>query len=460
MTTIHRSSKITFFLCLLSCFALSPLISQSKSISKWESQLTNSNINCLILEPQNPLLDFEGNISTVIFLQNLCIDNISSISNKKNTEWHLKQGYRVIQMDFKHHHRTISPLINQEIIAINDSIEKGSFLQLNNCSFNRTFILFEGYRVKQNVSYFLDDPSIYNSPKEYIIGDSLYMDIIHPVKPKKPVPVILSFSYSNSYATFDNETQQISHANQHQRLKQAYTLAGFNDSFLEGAPAIHMAWAIADHPKYCQWGKGKTPNSPNDAYKSFQTNPDAMLKVKSAIRTLRAEGEKIGLSGKIGIYGFSRGATAGALALGEQPNAQLDPCKLHIDKNEQVQAAAIGAGVFNYTLIYDQNNDGDKNLQTRCPWVWGELKSNYLKWQTMGAEHFVTSNSAAPVLFFFNTTDEAYYQYQIAHFKQKLQSLKIPTSTLIDYGQGHSVPQSEESLSRLYQFFKENLSPL
>ncbi|MFT6868387.1 MAG: hypothetical protein ACJA08_003240 [Cyclobacteriaceae bacterium] len=154
------------------------------------------------------------------------------------------------------------------------------------------------------------------------------MDIIYPANAAEQVPVVLSFSYSNS--SFGNVSKD-------QRLNLGNTLAGFNDSFLERAPVNGIAWAIADHPKYCPWGNGKPTGGSNDTYKSYQTNPDAARKVKSAVRTLRVKGAGLGLAGKIGIYGFSRGSDAGSLAVGGREVACFEDAGLHIGADDAVQ---------------------------------------------------------------------------------------------------------------------------
>ena len=219
-----------------------------------------------------------------------------------------------------------------------------------------------------------------------------------------------------------------------------------------------MAWAIADHPKYCQWGKGKPENGPNDAFKSFQTNPDAAQKVKSAIRTLRAFGANVGLSDKIGLFGFSRGSTADSLAIGDKKIKEIENAGFNNTISDDIQAAALGPGVFDYTLIYNTLDDGDKNLEQRCPLVWGPLEQNRKLWKTMEAS-FLVEKTAAPTLFFYNTDDDRYYEDQINHFKNKLDKLGVTTATLINYGKGHAIPQTEISLNTLYSFFKNHLSP-
>lgn len=423
----------------------------------WQSKVTGGTIAFTVTEAPMPAKDFAGNYLTVIYLENLNVKKTGRNTNKVDVVWLLKQGYRVIELNYAGNKQARAPEINTDIVAINKAIAAANFCGYNNCSHNQSFVLFEGYRIARNVPYFKDDPSVYNTPAQYTAGDSLYMDIVYPANAVKAVPVILSFSYSNSYATYDAGKKVLTDENKHQRLKQEYTLAAFNDSFLEGAPANGMAWAIADHPKYCPWGKGKPVNGQADAYKSYQTNPDAARKVRSAVRTLRVAGKKLGLSGKIGIFGFSRGSTAGAMAVGDEKVPNIEDAGFNTGIADDVQAAALGPGVFDYTQIYNTLADGDTNLETRCVWAWGKLNENYALWQSMGASWLVKSAKAAPVMFFYNTDDDHYYEDQIKHFKARLDSVHVPTSTLVNYGKGHSVPQTQDALSSLYQFFKKYL---
>ena len=451
---MFKSGMLLLFLITLS-------VSSSAATGKWPSKVTGNDIMYTFTEARSPLRDYAGNYVTVVYLENLNVKKIGRNSNASNVAWLLSQGYRVIELNYAGHLNAVSPKINEDIIAINDSIAAGAFCGFSNCSKYQSYVLFEGYRIERNVPYFKDDPGVYNTPVQYISGDPLRMDIIYPANASVAVPVILSFSYSNSYATYDPEKKVLTDANKDQRLNLAYTLAGFNDSFLEGAPANGIAWAIADHPKYCPWGKGKPLNGPNDTYKSYQTNPDAARKVKSAVRTLRQKGASLGLSGRIGIFGFSRGSTAGSLAVGDRSVKDFEDSGFNIGISDDVQAAALGPGVFDYTQIYNVLNDGDTNLEVRCPWAWGNLEESFERWQAMGAAYLVQSSSSAPVFFFYNTDDERYYQDQIKHFKATLDSVGVPSKSLVNYGTGHSVPQTKESLTELYDFFKRYLmSPM
>lgn len=437
-------------ICAVDCLA---------TTGKWESKVTGNKIDYTATEAKAPVKDFAGNYVTVVYLENLNVKKIGQNSNKKDAAWLLAQGYRVIELNYAGSLHAVSPTINKDIIAINDSIAGGNFCGYKDCSHYQSYILFEGYRIARNVPYFKDDPTVYNTPEEYTSGDNLHMDIIYPANAAKAVPIILSFSYSNSYATYDAAKNRLTDENKNQRLKQEYSLAAFNDSFLEGAPANGIAWAIADHPKYCPWAKGKPLDGRADTYKSYESNPDAARKVRSAVRTLRKIGNKLGLSGKIGIFGFSRGSTAGSMGIGDRKVPDIDSIGFNVGISSKVQAAALGPGVFDYTQIYNTLNDGDANWEMRCAWAWGELNKNYTKWQSMGSAYLVQSLATAPVMFFYNTDDDHYYQDQIAHFKAKLDSLHVPTSMLVNYGKGHAIPQTAASLNSLYQFFRQYLKP-
>lgn len=426
-------------------------ISSQAATGNWVSITTGGNIVYTVTNPSTAVKDVSGNFLTVVYLENLSFSKIGQNTNATDVNWLLSKGYRVIELDYTNNVKATAPGINADIIAINTAINSGSFCGLSNCSKYRSYVLFEGYRIARDVSYFKDDPTIYNYPSTYTVGDSLYMDIIYPANPSAPVPVVLSFSYSNSSGD--------SQATKHQRLNLGNTLAGFNDSFLEGAPANGIAWAIADHPKYCNWGQGKPVGGANKTYASYEVNPDAAQKVKSAIRTLRATGINLGLSGKIGIYGFSRGSTAGSMAIGDRSVANFENAGLNIGVSDDVQVAALGSGVFDYTQIYNTAESDIGNLTTNCPLAWGALASNQPLWESQGAAYLAETSATAPVIFFYNTTDASYYQHQISTFKTKLTELGVPTASVVDYGTGHAVPQTSTPLSVMYNFFKQYLTP-
>lgn len=441
----RKVQKITFLIICLTFFNSSLLLAGTGTFL---STTTGGNINYITSESATPLKDANGNYLTIVYLENLNFNKLGQNTNAEDVSWFLSKGYRVIELDYAKNVNAISPNINADIIKINKAINSGSFCGLTNCSLYRTWVLFEGYRIAKDVSYFKDNPTVYNYPTAYTVGDSMYMDIIYPANSVVAVPVVLSFSYSNS--TFTTP---------HQRMNLGNTLASFSDSFLEGAPAKGIAWAIADHPKYCDWGQGKPTGGANKAYGAYETNPDAAQKVKSAIRTLRAKGSGLNLSGEIGIYGFSRGSTAGSMAIGDSTVTNFENAGLYIGTSDDVQVAGLGSGVFDYTLIFNPEESDVGNLRTNCPLAWGALSSNYALWKTQGSSYLVSTSATAPVIFFYNTDDALYYQDQISKLKTKLTNLGVPTAAITNYGTGHSVPQTDVPLTQMYNFFSQYLTP-
>lgn len=436
-------------LLAISCI-LSGTAMWAQTTGTWNSTATGTGITYKVTESPTPAKDASGKYLTVVYLENLALKKLGNNPLTEDVNWLLSQGYRVVELDYANHGNAKAIYLNTDIISINDALFAGNFCGLTNCSNYRSYVLFEGYRIARDIPYFKDNPLTYNYPSAYTVGDTLRMDLIYPANASEKTPVVLSFSYSNS---------SYGSANVNQRLNLGNTLAGFDDSVLEGAPAHGIAWAIADHPKYCPWGNGKPTGGANDTYKSYQVNPDAAQKVKSAIRTLRQLGSSFGLSGKTGIYGFSRGSDAGSMAIGDRSVPEFETAGFHQGVDDAVQAAALGPGMFDFTKIYKTTGDGDGNLETRCPWAWGALETNSGIWEKQGSAYLAHTSATAPVLFFYNTDDANYYKEQIGYFKSKLDSLGVATSTLIDHGQGHSVPKTTHALTSVYSFFTGYLTP-
>ncbi len=440
--------------CIIS---LSFVVSNTNAKSgTWQSSVAGI-INYTSNNATQPRKDYNGKLFTVVYLENLGIDKIGNNTNAEDVQWLRDNGFAVIELDYKKNANATSPRINKDIEAINIALNSGTFCGISNISSKRSYILFEGYRIKTDVAYYKDDPTVYNYPDIYksTIGDSLYMDIIYPANTKKIVPTLLSFSYSNSWGHKSSASAKGENANM--RIYLPYTLAaGFHDTILEGAPGRGIAWAIADHPKYCEWGQGKRTRGANKEYASIATNPDGARKVKSAIRTLRAIGAELGLANEIAIYGFSRGSTTGALAVGDKKMAEFENQGLHPTIAADIQAAVLGPGVFDYCIFADGFTD--KNEYKNGTKVWGDINKNRQTWEEQGALYLCETQASAPCLFFYNSTDEKFYGKCADAMKTKLDSLGVDTELIKDFGTDHCVPTSETDLTIIYDFLCSHLS--
>ena len=441
------------YLCFL-LLSVMPLAGLSAAEGVWFSPALGGDVSWRSTESPAPAFDENGYRMTVVCLEHLGVSAPGAWSLEEDVQWLLEQGYRVIEIDYGHSPLAVSPALNLDIMALNRSLRKRCFPEgvqnnVTGCSNTRTWILPEGYRLHRDLPYCQDDPSVYRYPDEnYQTGDSLYFDLIAPSDASLEQPVVLSFSYSNSYHASPRSGQPMTH----QRMYLGYTLAMFDDSFLEGAPLRGMAWAIADHPKYADWGNGNCHRAGDRLYGSFETNPDAVSKVKAAIRMLRGIGSGYGLSGAIGLYGFSRGSSCAALAVGDRKVQAFESAGAYLDESDDVQAAILGPGVFDYTIVYDSLGDSDINLEKRCPQVWGPLDDNRARWDSMGAVWMVESRASAPVMFFCGREDEDYYWRQMERFRAVLDEKGVETEFLENSVRRHSVPTDTVSLRRMYDF--------
>ena len=419
----------------------------------WKSAVTGTPLNYTAsAATAKAAKDANGKPMTVVYLENLAVQKVGQNSNADDVAWLRSHGWQVIEIDYANHAKAKAPTLNKDIIAINSSLKEGKFCG-QTCSPMRSYILMEGYRICRDVSYYKDDPTVYNYPDAYkgTEGDSLYMDIAYPANPKQAVPVLLTFSYSSSYAT----------ANKHKRMYLPYFWGGFNDSFVEGASAVGFAWAVCDHPKYCDWGQGKYTGGANKSLGAVEVNPDAARKVKSAVRTVRAVGRELGISGDVAVTGFSRGSTAAALAVGDGWIDSFEDASRgrFPEESSLVQCALLGSGMFDYQSALTSSNEY-KRIKTYADATAGTT------WEQQGALATITGSNSAPTLFFHNTDDfyadqnkdpKGLYATQAATMKSKLDALGVETQTLTGYSTGHAVPQSEADLQQMYDFLTSHV---
>ncbi len=429
---------------------------------KWESQVTGTSLNYTTSSATSTAAtDVNGKPMTVVYLENLGFQKVGQNSNADDVAWLRGQGYQVIEVDYAHDERAVSPTLNKDIIAINSELKTGRFCNVN-CSPCRSYILMEGYRICRDISYYHDDPGVYNYPDAYktTAGDSLYLDLVYPANPSSAVPVVITFSYSNSFATVNNG--KLTAANKHMRMNLGNTWGQYKDSFVEGASAVGFAWAVCDHPKYCDWGQGRYEGGANKSLGSVEVNPDAARKVKSAVRTVRGVGKTLGLNGDVVVTGFSRGSTAASLAVGDGWIESFEDASRgrFAEESSKVQCAILGPGMFDYKQAIASSSEY-KNVNAYVAATPGT------SWSHQGALASIVSSSSAPTLFFHNTDDffsdnnknpQGLYATQARLMKEKLDELGVPTQVLTDYSSGHAFPQSESYLRQMYDFMRNHVT--
>jgi hypothetical protein len=409
--------------------------------ASWTSTTTGGSITATVTEP----IPAVATPALVVYLKNLTCERIGQEPDASILADFKANGYRVVELDYAGHVKATAPFLNADVLKIRNEIGTTTFPGSTglNANKNQCYILCEGYRLMRNVPYFLNDKTVYSGGETTNV--ELRMDIAYPSQPSRGVPIVMEYSCSNSY-----------NGNPDDRMRNDFAFRGINDSILEGAPSAGIAWAMADHPKFRQWG------SPT-LFSGFEVNPDTIKKVRSSIRVLREVGATVGLSGNIAIHGFSRGATAGSLAVGDLADPAIDSAGYSLALSGRPQAVLLGSGIYDYshsggTTTGDPSTSA-VDIYNRFVTAWGPTASNLAVWQSHGALHYMTTSASTPVFLSYNTGDAAWYPYQSQLMEAKLVSLGVPYQKITGNG-GHAVTVLQSTLTAIYQFFKTHSHPL
>ena len=419
----------------------------------WTSAATGGPVTATVTEP-NPVVSPPA---LLVYLKNLACERIGQEPDAPIIADFVANGYRVVELDYAGHAQATTPFLNADVLKIRNEIGTGAFPGATGLAAakNKCYILCEGYRLLRNVPYFLNDRTVYNGAETTDV--ELRMDIAYPSQPSRGVPIILEYSCSNSY--FGNADDRMNNGN-------AFT--GITDTVLEGAPAAGIAWAMADHPKFREWGQPKSngynfASFETNSDKSFVVNYDSIKKVRSSVRVLREVGASLGLSGNIALHGFSRGATAGSLGIGDLAVPAIDSAGYSTALSSRAQTVVLGSGIFDYTRS-GGTTTGDPatsavDIYSRFVTAWGATAANLPLWQLQGAPYYMATNASAPVFLSYNTDDAAWYVYQAQLLEAKLVALGVPYQKITGTG-AHHVTTSGSTLTAIYDFFKNHANPL
>ena len=325
--------------------------------------------------------------ATVIYLTNLSIPRLGTESDADIIKELGGDGCEVRTIDYAHRPEGKSPRLNAEILKLR---QEGKFANPD-----RVFIIPEGFRLRQNVEFAR-------------VGERvLAMDIIYPVKPSKPVPVLMEISCDNA-----------------NRMGNG-SLLFCRDTLLEGGAIAGFAVAMVDHP---------VP----PPYKGIDDPmPQSLERMQRAVAKLRSLSKELGTSEKIGAIGFSRGAPFAAMLAGQG----------------DVQAALIHGNRYDYLDLLDTDP-----MLGRFEKAWGKRDDNRERWAIHSAAHYVTPK-AAPM--FLNTSDaeSPEYRHGLERFAQRLDANKVPHTLQLDHdGRGHRVTTDPQTLSAIYDFFRNHLN--
>jgi dienelactone hydrolase len=187
-------------------------------------------------------------------------------------------------------------------------------------------------------------------------------------------------------------------------------------------------------------------------YKGLDAMPACAQKIKAAVRTLRAEGAKIGLNGKIAPVGFSRGSGMALMLVTTEGLKEFESHGENPGGSSDVQGAVVMSGRFTYLNLLP-----DDHMIPRYEKVWGARTNNLEVWRQHGALDYLT-NATAPLFLTINCSEAPDALHQMTTLRKRLAELGSNEIFMMDrVPRGHKVTLDPEILDTMNRYLKSRL---
>lgn len=322
----------------------------------------------------------------------------------------INAGYLVAGLDFSGRTNARVPFISRDLGKLRDDIRAGKFLGEYRVDDAHVFIVPEGCRLKRDVLYFDDT----NRP--------LSLDIIYPSQPKRPVGALIEFSCDNV-----------------NRMGNT-SLSICSDTILDAEATEGFAVAMADHPVA-------------PPYKGLDAMPDCAVRIKAAVRTLRAEAGSLPLSGRIVPIGFSRGSGMALMLVTTRGMREFEGQGQNQNISSDVQGAVVMSGRFTYIDLLPEDH-----MIPRYEKAWGARTNHFDIWQHAGALDYLT-NATVPLLLTINCSEAPDALHQMTVLRQRLAGLGSDVIFMMDnQPRGHKVALDPDILESLNNYLCRQLN--
>jgi hypothetical protein len=392
-----------FVTCLM--FGIAPASAQTNG--QWPGAVSGQ-LNYTVMEPAAPS---DKPLPVVIYLKNLAAPRTGTESDDTILRDFHTNGYLVVTLDFAHQPKAREPFINRDLGKLRDDLRAKSFLNQYKLDDAHIFIVPEGDRLKRDVLFYPDDKR------------PLALDIIYPSRPKQPVGALIEFSCDNQNR-FGNTSLSIC-----------------SDTILDAEATEGFAVAMADHP---------VP----PPYKGLDAMPDCAWKIKAAVRTLRAEGVKLGLNGRIVPIGFSRGSGMALMLVTTENLKEFEGHGEHPETSSAVQGAVVMSGRFTYLDLLP-----DDHMLARYAAAWGARTNNIEVWRRAGALDYL-NHAAMPLFLTINCSESPDALHQMTVLRKRLADLGNDATFMLDpEPRGHKVTLVPDILDAMNRYLKSRLNP-
>lgn len=391
-TSPHRRRICLIALLLLGACSLAP----GAPAVTWRSAAIDAEVTGELFLPP---VATDGPMPTVVYLKNLSIPRLGRDDDAAIIRDLVGDGCMVLVLDYRRHAKATSPQLNADVLKLRRDIagKQRVLLADRPVDVNRLFILPEGFRLRRDVEFARDGDRV------------LAMDLLYPASPVEPAPLLLE-------VTCDNRERM-----------GAFSLLYCEDSLVEGATFAGFAAAMVDHPVA-------------PPYKGIDSMPADLLKLESAVRKARELARELGLSGRIGAMGFSRGGPPVAMlaARGRDDSA--------------IQAALVHGNRYDYLNLLP-----DDPMRQRFQAAWGPAQENREHWANQSVVTFVGAQTA-PMFLNTSATESPEYRHGLEQLRRSLAATAVEHVYQVDPDdRGHRVTTDVMTLDRIYTFFRQQL---
>ena len=375
--------------------------------AEWQGVASDKPLGLEIFEP--PGAQTNSTLPVVFYLKNLSAPRVGTESDDSILRDLRAEGFLVATLDFAKNPKARVPFLNRDLGKLRDDVRAKKILAQYKLDDAHIFIVPEGCRLKRDVVFFKDDTR------------TLAMDIVYPSKPAQSVGALIEFSCDNQNR-FGNTSLSIC-----------------SDTILDAFATEGFAVAMADHPVAAP-------------YKGLDPMPDCGWKIKAAVRTLRAEGARLGLNGKIVPVGFSRGSGMALMLVTTTKLAEFDGHGENQGLSSEVQGAVVMSGRFTYLNLLP-----DDKMLPRYAKVWGEREASLDVWRRHGALNYLT-NTATPLFLTINCSESPDALHQMKILRERLAELGSDEIFQLDREpRGHKVTLDPEILAAMDAYLKWQL---
>jgi len=398
----HLRINIITLLALAGVFITS---SAFAAVESWSSPVTGSTLELKVLDP----VSAHTPLPVIIYLENLATPRTGTEGDDAILKDFHAAGYLVAVLDYQHAPQACAPFINRDLGQLRDDLGAKKLLAQYPLDAAHIFIVPEGCRLVRDVVFYQDT------------NRTLAMDIIYPSHPVRPAGALIEFSCDN------------------QNRMGNTSLSICSDTLLDAAATEGFAVAMADHPVAAP-------------YKGLDAMPESAWKIKAAVRTLRAEGAKLGLSGKIAVLGFSRGSGMALLLVTTRGKPEFEGHGENPGVSSDVQGAVVMSGRFTYLDLLPNDH-----MIPRYVKVWGARDANLEEWRRMGALDYLT-NATTPLFLSINCSEAPDALHQMTVLRQRLAELGSDDVFMMDREpRGHKVTLDPDILGAMNFYLRQRL---